>query len=226
MVEFLFILSICILLVFTSLFFLVFMKVLNSEKLSKKNARALRYRPDTYVLIFGARASVDGPSQELKARLNTAIYLEKTIQPELYFLYGGIDTVDEPEVMRLFLLNAGINAKKIVTDNHGNNTRNSIERFVGVVHSLPVQRLIAVSSGYHAARIQLEARKKRLDIYPISPEISPEGANSRVHFIRIISEVFAIIWYAMPRVLTSKLDTSSKSFRHTIPSYFIKKVVK
>lgn len=207
-------------------FVFLYRYVLRAEKQSQKNNLLVRHKPETFVLVFGATAWSEGPSPELEARLKTALALEELIQPDKYFLFGGIAEVNEAEAMRSYLLNKGIPHEKLIADCLGDNTRLSIERFAHSIGKLPQQQLIAVSSGYHASRIQSEGKKHQLNFFVISPHHSPEIANARVHQIRLISEVLAILWYSAPRGLTMKIKTSSSTFRHSIPNYFIKKVLK
>lgn len=205
---------------------LLFQKVLHAERESRLNTSRLRTDAESSVLVFGATAWEDGPSPELEARLRTALEISKNIGPCNYFLYGGIDEVNEAEVMREYLHIAGISDERLFTDCLGENTRSSIDRFADTNMNIPAQQLIAISSGYHAWRIQTEGRKHKLNFLIISPEHSPEVDNSKVHFVRLLSEVIAILWYSLPRKITENINTGSTTFRHQIPNFFIDKILK
>ena len=225
MFELLEILSIFILLA-TTLCIVLFQKAVRAENESRFNASRIETDVESSVLIFGATAWEEGPSPELEARLKTALEIAKVIGPSNYYLYGGIDEVNEAEAMREYLHKAGISDKRIFADCLGENTRSSIDRFANAHMNNHAEQLIAISSGYHAWRIQTEGRRHKLNFLVISPENSPEVDNSKVHFVRLLSEVIAIIWYSFPRKLTENINTGSTTFRHQIPNFFIDKILK
>ena len=204
----------------------LFQKVLRAEHVSRLNTSRIKSDVESSVLIFGATAWEEGPSPELEARLKTALEIAKVTGPSNYYLYGGIDEVNEAEAMREYLHNAGISDERILADCLGDNTRSSIDRFTETHMNIPAQQIIAISSGYHAWRIQTEGRKHKLNFLVISPEHSPEVDNSKVHFVRLLSEVMAILWYSIPRKITENINTGSTTFRHQIPNFFIDKILK
>lgn len=200
---------------------LLWRRVNHAEKKSHFAITGVTPGIDTFVMVMGASAGVGGPSNELKARLDAALDLEELIQPRSFFLFGGVDTVDEAETMRNYLLDAGVNHRRLHADSSGSNTRISIQRFAESVGAFHNSRLLAVSSGYHALRIVKQSKKFGLDVVVIAPRNSPETQNTSVRRIRIASEVLAIIWYMFPDWMLKRVNTGTSSLRHRLPKYLI-----
>jgi len=76
---------------------------------------------------------------------------------------------------------------------------------------------LAVSSPYHARRIRDEARRAGIHAVVSSPGDSPETHVPRVRGVRVLTEAVATAYYVLPKSVTSRVRTSSGSWRHTIP---------
>ena len=199
----------------------LYFQTVRAEKASTQNSWKSVSNENICVAIFGAEAHPEGPTPELKARLNTAIELDKQLHPQMFFLYGGIDVVDETEIMKTYLLAHGIDGERITTDPRGFNTRQSLQRLSEQVTKGDYDKILTVSSAYHSWRLITEAKRYSMVICPVAPVHSPETMNRKVHRIRIVSEILATIWYSTPRFLTKHIDTGNDSFRHKIPQKLV-----
>lgn len=205
-------------------FFVLYVRVVRAEKKSYLDIKSLKPELKTIVVIMGAEAYLEGPSPELKARLSTALQIYDLVSPQKIYVYGGQGDVNEAESMKNYLSAAGLPEKIIHADSNGQNTRASLERFSTSHTPSEIDQLIGVSSGYHSFRLVSQAKKLGFKIIPISPQYSPENQNRAVRRLRLISEVFAILWYKIPRSLSNRVDTGPDSFRHRIPNYFISRI--
>lgn len=201
-------------------------RVVKAEKRSYVSSGALSSGPRIYVMVLGAAASTHGPSAELEARLKAVLSLEKQVSPEKYFLYGGIDKVDESLAMRNYLMMAGIDQDRLFSDSAGENTRSSVRRFAQEMNLVQHEQLIAVTSGFHAMRVATEARKCGLRIVAIAPRGSPEVMHPQVRRIRLASELAANLFYLLPSWVSTRVDTSPSSFRHRFPRWLIQRQCK
>lgn len=223
MAELIWALAIIIVAISTYLIVL-FVRVVRAEKRSFREIETLKPNLRTIVMVMGAEAYVDGPSPELRARLTTALEIYELLKPQKIYLYGGVGLVDEAICMKNFLQEAGLPERIMKADSMGHNTRASFERFTSENVPREVDQLIVVSSGYHSFRLVSQAKKLGYKLKAISPRNSPENQNKNVRKLRLVSEVFAILWYKIPTSLTNRIDTGPRSFRHRIPNFFISRI--
>lgn len=175
------------------------------------------------IVIFGAEVSQNAPSKELKSRLDLALDIwNKTFKP-LLVLSGGADVdADEPEIMKNYLISNGVPEGSLYILSSSFNTRETLISFSRILKDLPASHYLAISSPYHALRIRIEAKRMNISLHVASDSNSPENKNRRVLTIRMITEMFAIAFYAFPHGVTKRVPTSSTSLRHRIPNLLIK----
>lgn len=152
-----------------TILFVILLAILISED------RAIHTRPPrvhgAVIVVFGAHASETGPSRELRHRLNHAIQLWRTGQAERLAVSGGYsDGVDETTTMAAYLQCAGIRADCIQEIRPGNSTQATIQSMAKLTAlGTDPPAWIAVSSGYHALRIQLWAWIFQLNVQMSCP---------------------------------------------------------
>lgn len=167
------------------------------------------------IVVFGATADEHGPSAELRERLVHAAALWQGGVAPLIVVSGGVaNGVDEVDAMTDWLLAHGIPAGAIVPGRPGHNTRASI----GTVRDLGLRRIVAVSSPFHAFRIEDEARRRGLDVVSSSPPTTPSTRRPRIHRARIAAEVAGVLWYALPPSLAARVNTGPGTLRHQLPA--------
>lgn len=150
-----------------------------------REERAIHTRPPAIhgavIVVFGAHASETGPSRELRHRLNHAIQLWRTGQAERLAVSGGYSNgVDETTTMVTYLQCAGIRADGIQEIRPGNSTQATIQslaRLRALGNDPPAW--IAVSSGYHALRIQLWAWIFQLNVHVSCPPWLAQAGRHR-----------------------------------------------
>lgn len=113
------------------------------------------------MVIFGCQVKPWGPSELLQDRLDAALtYLED--HPDMAVVVSGGQGPDEPmseaQCMYDYLVEHGVNGKNIVLEDQSGNTwenvRYTMELFRdGAVE--PTGKVLAVSNGFHLARIRL-----------------------------------------------------------------------
>lgn len=127
-------------------------------------------RPADVAIVFGARAFKSGNlSNSLKERVNRSIELyDEGLVPTLLFT-GGIDAdgVNEPEKMRDYAINKGVNPADILIDDGGNDTDLSVNNTVPMLKELEAERIIAVSQFYHLPRIKMAYRGKHVNVLTV-----------------------------------------------------------
>jgi vancomycin permeability regulator SanA len=165
-------------------------------------------------VVFGAAMHADGPSAELRARLDHALALWRMGVAPLIMVSGGVDAGrDEVKGMTAYLVGKGVPGDAVVPARPGATTRQSLRTLRG----LRDQRYVAVSSPYHALRIRAEARRQGLRVTVSAPASTPETRDATMHRVRFASELFALVWYALPPRLTARVATGPGTLRHVAP---------
>ena len=149
-----------------------------------------------YLLVLGAKAYPDGPSNELRARLDHAVQRWYEGAAPIIGVSGGISgTVDESEVMAAYVQSQGVEAGAIQRIVPGSSTRESME---SMAVAAPGATVLAVSSPYHAHRMEAEGRRHGLAVIADCPPTTPESRVPEIHASRLTSEVLASLLYAAP----------------------------
>lgn len=171
--------------------------------------------PAEALVVLGAEAQPDRPSRLLQRRLDHAIELWRAGAAPLIAVSGGWDgRVDEVAVMRDYLRANGVPASAIRDLRPGNSTRDSLL----AVRAAGFRQVVVVSCGFHAHRIEAEARRQRLEARVLAPAPLAGSEAARIENGWRRTEAFASIWYALPQGLTVAIDTGPGSLRHTLPS--------
>lgn len=166
------------------------------------------------IVVFGARVNPDGPCDELAERLDHAVTLWRTGVAPTIAVSGGMDgELDEVQVMTDYLVRNGVPSPAITPARPGGNTRQTLQ----AVSHLPGHRYVAVSSPFHAYRIETEARRQHLDVTTDCPARTAESANPKLLAVRRRSEVIGVIFYMLPAPLAALIHSRVGRLRHTLP---------
>jgi uncharacterized SAM-binding protein YcdF (DUF218 family) len=104
-------------------------------------------------------AEFDGrPSPVFQARLDHAFDLEQRGLAQWLITTGGSGGdphYTEAEVGRDYLIQEGMNAAKILTEDQGKTTYQSVEAAANILHRVHANTCIAVSDGFHLYRVKI-----------------------------------------------------------------------
>ncbi|MFO0614690.1 MAG: YdcF family protein [Polyangiaceae bacterium] len=121
------------------------------------------------IVVLGARVYADGrPSEALAQRMATACELYRAGYAKKVVLSGGRDpggARSEPDAMRELALGCGVPRDAIVLDEDGVDTRATgvdVARILG-----EGARVLAVSHGYHLARVQIALERQGIEAYTV-----------------------------------------------------------
>ena len=149
-----------------------------------------------------------------RARLDHALALWRRGAAPLIVVSGGVDEgLDEVTAMTAYLVGRGVPAVAVVPARPGATTRQTLR----TLRRLGDRRYVAVSSPYHALRIRAEARRQGLRVAVSAPPSTPETRDAAVYRVRFASELFALVWYALPPHWTSRVATGPGTLRHVLP---------
>jgi len=174
------------------------------------------------VVVFGAQALEHGPAGALRARLDHAIALYRARPGRLLAMAGGVPAVtgplrgghDEVAAMIAYARERGVPDADLVEVRPGQNTREQVASAGRVVVEAGLGPVIAVSSSYHLARIHDEARRRGFGVEVSASATGPDVSHRRQYAVHVLADSLALLWYAVPDALASRVDTSAGSLRH------------
>ena len=121
-------------------------------------------------VVFGARAFADGRlSTTLATRVDRGIELyHDGYVPKLLFT-GGIDPdgVNEPEMMKRYAVERGVDPANIILDELGDNTDMSAQNTVPMFRDMEATRVLAVSQNFHLPRIKMTYRAEGFNVLTV-----------------------------------------------------------
>ncbi len=133
---------------------------------------------DRVYIVFGAKVKEDGPTKTLASRLKKAAELMNSDEDALCIVSGG-QGPDEPfteaSCMKDYLVNLGIDAKRIYLEEKASNTRENIRYSVKLIDELGLAEceIVCVSSDTHIPRIRLMCKNENVDALYVKAE-TPE----------------------------------------------------
>lgn len=173
-------------------------------------------RPDAdYLLVLGAQVLPDGPSNELRARLDHAIARWHAGAAPVVGVTGGMDgDLDETQVMADYVVMRGVPREAVRHIVPGENTRASMR---SMAKAAPDATVLAVSSPYHAHRVVVEGRRRGLDVIADCPASTPESDNADIRRTRLFGETVGSVLYASPESVVSAARRVSVPMRRELP---------
>ena len=145
-------------------------------------------RPADAIVVLGAAQYQGKPSPVLKARLDHAIELYRdSIAPAL-ILTGGVgvgDTLSEAEVGRRYAMKAGVPRARILIEQAGISTEQSMRTVARLMHSRGMHSAVMVSDPFHMLRLRILARRLGIQAYSSPTRTSPirEGSEEEWKFV-------------------------------------------
>ena len=148
--------AVCLLLFFFTVSFSILTGILFAERGTGKNDV---YTSDTVFIVFGAKVEGNGsPSPTLADRLDLAAEAMKST-PGSVAIVTGSRGVNEPraeaEAMREYLIAAGIEESRIITEDHAINTIENVKYSLPLVGESKKDSIVCVSTYTHTPRIRL-----------------------------------------------------------------------
>lgn len=149
------------------------------------------------IVVFGAEATVCGPSAELQARLDHAAELYFDGRAGTILCSGGFTgRVSEARAMRAALVRRGVAEDAVLADESGSSTRRTVAS--AVRHGAGRwRRVLVVSSPYHMHRIVAEARRQDLTVLPSPAPATPIMRTTLGRLRQTLREVVAVWFYAL-----------------------------
>ena len=147
------------------------------------------------VVVLGASVHADGTmSLVLEDRIRTACALVKSGKAEYLICSGGPGPgrITEARAMRSFALRQGIAYSRILVDDHGLNTFETVSNLQQFIKAKKLKTFMAVSHFYHLPRIKLTCESFGITVFTVPAEES-RTPSALPYFI--LREVFALWFY-------------------------------
>ena len=139
------------------------------------------------LIVLGSRVNPDGtPGENLTMRLEAALTAYRA-QPCLIVTCGGQgsdEPVPEGDVMRAWLIDRGVPAAHVISENASVNTKESIEAAAQLLRARGIGSAAMVTSAYHVPRAMDMARDAGLDAKGWGCEYTTDGFDWWRHHIR------------------------------------------
>lgn len=160
-------------------------------------------RPADAIVVFGARVYADGrPSPALEDRVVTAVSLYRAgLAPRLIVSGGAGDgATHETVAMRDLAVSMGVPARAIVRDPEGNDTRSTVRTCAALCRTEGWCRLLAVSHGYHLARVKMTFERAGVAaVYTV-----PSRNSLGISYPRFMAREVAALWFYYVSALPSR----------------------
>ena len=142
----------------------------------REQAASDEARPADAVVVFGAAQYNGTPSPVLKARLDHAFELEDRGLAPIVITTGGSggdSHYTEAGVGRDYLVQMGVAEEKILLENRGETTYQSVQAVARLLNQRRGKTCIAVSDGFHLYRVKLMFRAVGITAYGSPAPESP-----------------------------------------------------
>ncbi len=158
-----------------------------SLRIEKQSVRDEARRADV-IIVMGAAEYRGRPSPVLRARLDHALDLYRDHYAPIILTTGGAGgdpSFTEAEVGRSYLSDRGIPPERVVVENQGETTAQSLAAAFEIMQRMGLRSCIVVSDGYHIFRAKKYLQAEGLTVFG-SPRASsgtqPEWKEWWVYF--------------------------------------------
>lgn len=144
-----------------------------SMRIEKQSVRDEAHRADV-IIVMGAAEYRGRPSPVLRARLDHAVELYRKGYSSLFLTTGGAGgdpKFTEAEVGRSYLIDRGIPPERVVVENQGETTAQSLATAFEIMQRMGLRSCIVVSDGYHIFRAKKFLQAEGLTVFG-SPRLS------------------------------------------------------
>jgi uncharacterized SAM-binding protein YcdF (DUF218 family) len=145
-----------------------------SWRIQKQSVRDEANRADI-IIVMGAAEYRGKPSPVLRARLDHAVELYRGHYAPLILTTGGAGgdpKFTEAEVGRSYLIDRGIPPERVVIENQGETTAQSLATAFEIMQRMNLRSCIVVSDGYHIFRAKKYLQAEGLTVFG-----SPRASN-------------------------------------------------
>ena len=152
------------------------------------------------IIVLGAAQYNGRPSKILKARLDHALELYRRGFAEAIITTGGYGpdpNYSEAQVSTKYLIEHGVNALNIVTEQASLTTRDSIRAATALMRSKAWTTVVVVSDGFHLYRLKEMFRDEGITAYPSPAPDSPIERSASQRFWFSLREVFLFSAYRL-----------------------------
>ncbi len=133
---------------------------------SDRSADPSTFSDDTVFLVFGSKVDPSGePSSVLRGRLDRAVEALGAAPGSVCIVSGGTgpdEPVSEAEAMRDYLVGAGIEEERVITEDRSADTVQNIDYSIPLIEKTGKGDLVCISTFTHTPRIRLLCEKKGL----------------------------------------------------------------
>ncbi len=139
------------------------------------------------VLVLGAGLQRDGtPSHMLEDRIKVGVEVLNATGADYILMSGdrSSDYYDEPAAMKKYACEMGVDSSKILIDNQGFSTHESITR---IKDEYGFDNIVVITQKYHLYRALYIAENCEIDAVGVSADLRPY----RNQFVRDVREVLA-----------------------------------
>ena len=161
-------------------------------------ARSDQTRPVDAIVILGA-AQYDGrPTPVLQARLDEALSAYEAGMAPLIVVTGGRqegDRFTEAEAGRNYLVEHGVPEQKILLENEGRSSWESMQGAGTILTARGVERILIVSDGFHLFRLKLMARNLGFTAYGAPSSDSPIREDSSLEIDYMLREAGGVLYF-------------------------------
>jgi len=119
-----------------------------------------------YLIVLGAGVDGTVPSVSLSNRLVAALDYLETYPKTTVIVSGGQgegEDITEAECMRIWLIEKGVSAERIIKEDKSTSTEENIANSLAIIHAFsndPMDKVAIVSSEYHLYRAKYMAREQ------------------------------------------------------------------
>jgi len=166
------------------------------------NIRSLAVRDDVHaadaIVILGAAQYNGHPSPVLKARLDHALDLYNrgfALKIITTGSYGPDPNFSEAHVGTEYLIQQGVGANSIITEQGSANTRDSIRASVALMRSNGWNSVLVVSDGFHMYRVKRMLEDQGIVAYTSPAPASPIESDATQRFWHSLREVLLVVAY-------------------------------
>ena len=138
-----------------------------SLRIEKQSVRDEANRSDM-IIVMGAAEYRGKPSPVLRARLDHAVELYRNHFANFILTTGGAGgdpKFTEAEVGRSYLIDRGIPPERIVVENQGETTAQSLAAAFEIMQRMSLRSCIVVSDGYHIFRAKKYLQAEGLTVF-------------------------------------------------------------
>ncbi len=165
----------------------------------RKQAATDEARPADAIVVFGAAQYNGTPSPVFKARLDHAFDLEdRGLAPVVITTggSGGDPKFTEAGVGRDYLIQRGVAAEKMLSEERSETTYQSVQAVAQMLRRRGAKTCLAVSDGFHLYRVKMMFSSQGITAYGSPAPASPIEADPTLRPLHSLRETLInTLWY-------------------------------